>query len=75
MRRGTAHLQLAIDVDSDPITGSVSDGSQGAQPFTGWMELVAAIETARSAPEAWRPEGEIAVKTLGSLPGAKVISE
>jgi hypothetical protein len=78
MRRGTAHLQLAIELDSDPITGSVSDGGQSAQPFTGWIELVAAIETARAASdgaEAWRPKGDVTVKTLGSLPGAKALIE
>lgn len=78
MRRGTANLQLAIDVDSDPITGSVGNESQSAQPFTGWIELVAAIEAARSpghAPKGWEAEGEIEVKTLGSLPGAKAVGE
>jgi hypothetical protein len=61
MRRGTAHLKLAIDVDSDPISGSVSNGSHGAEPFTGWIELVAAIEAARAAShacEAGKPKGE-----------------
>jgi hypothetical protein len=69
-----AHLQLAIDVNSDPISGSVCNGSRVAQPFTGWIELVAAIEAARSAShhlEAGQPEVEGKAKTLGSLPGAK----
>jgi hypothetical protein len=55
MRRGTAHMSLAIDLDSDPISGSVSNGCKVAQPFTGWIELVAAIEAARSA----SPEREV----------------
>jgi len=75
MRRGTAHLELAIDVDSDPITGSVSNGSHLAEPFTGWMELVAAIEAARCATPPCDPEDEIRGKTLGSLPGAKLLGE
>ena len=71
-------MQLAIDVDSDPITGSVANGSQRAQPFSGWIELVAAIEAARSptpALKGWEAEGEIEVKTLGALPGAKALGE
>jgi hypothetical protein len=74
VRRGTAHLELAIDVDSDPITGSVSNGSYHERPFSGWIELVAAIEAARSAdPGAGGLErhGLAGVETLGSVPGAK----
>ena len=56
MRSGTAHLQLAIEVDSDPITGSITNGHHGAQSFTGWIELTEVIEAAR--------------KCLGSHPGA-----
>ncbi|HTX12299.1 MAG TPA: hypothetical protein VME22_27025 [Solirubrobacteraceae bacterium] len=49
MRSGTAHMSLAIDVDSEPISGSISNGCHVEQPFTGWIELVAAIEAVRSA--------------------------
>jgi hypothetical protein len=41
-------MSLAIDVDSEPITGSISNGREVGQPFTGWIELVAAIEAVRS---------------------------
>jgi hypothetical protein len=61
MRSGTTHLQLAINVDSDPISGSVSNGDHGAEPFTGWIELTAAIEAARSSGASAygeQPEGE-----------------
>jgi hypothetical protein len=58
----TAHLELAIDVESDPISGSVSGASREERRFTGWIELVAAIESAR------RDE-----KTLGLVPGAKPV--
>lgn len=75
MRRGTAHLELAIDVDSDPITGSVSNGSKLGQPFTGWMELVAAIEAARCPVPICEPDPQVGLKTLGSLPGAKARGE
>jgi hypothetical protein len=74
VRRSTTHLRLAIDVGSDPITGRMSDGDDRWQPFTGWIDLVAAIEAARIAhPETdAAPAGmEDRVKTLGSFPGAK----
>ena len=66
-------MQLAIDVDSDPISGSVCNGNQIAQPFTGWIELTAAIEAARTASHADgtpASAGEAGAKRLGSLPGA-----
>ena len=44
---GTAHLRLAIDVDSDPISGSICNGTGRAQPFSGWIELASVIEAAR----------------------------
>jgi hypothetical protein len=59
-----AQLELSIDVDSDPITGSVTVGGESPHKFSGWIELVAAIETARNTSD---PGGE---KSLGSFPGA-----
>lgn len=67
-------MQLAIDVDSDPITGRMSNGDNRWQSFTGWIDLVAAIEAARLAhPETDAgPAGvEDGLETLGSFPGAK----
>jgi len=52
-------LEVSIDVDSDPISGSVGARSAAPRAFSGWIELAAAIETARTG-------GEI----LGCLPGA-----
>jgi hypothetical protein len=45
-------MQLTIDVGSDPITGRMCNGDNRWQPFTGWIELVAAIEAARTAAAA-----------------------
>jgi hypothetical protein len=72
VERATTHLELAIEVDSDPISGSVSNGNRQSQPFIGWIELVAAIEAARSSVALVGGAGEpgAGVKTLGSLPGA-----
>lgn len=49
MRYRAAQMQLSIEVGSDPITGSVSVGAGAPQQFSGWIELVAAIESARDA--------------------------
>jgi len=67
--RSVATLQLSIEVDSEPISGSVSDGAHGAQSFNGWIELAAAIEAARiTAPDSGGPG--TGTKTLGRIPGA-----
>jgi hypothetical protein len=70
VERATKHLELAIEVDSDPISGVVSNGNRQSQPFIGWIELVAAIEAARSSVALVGTPGQPGVKTLGSLPGA-----
>jgi hypothetical protein len=71
VERATTHLELAIEVDSDPISGSVSNGTRHAQPFTGWIELVAAIEAARSSAHGPGHPGGAEMQTLGLFPGAK----
>jgi hypothetical protein len=53
-----------IDVDSDPISGSVVHGGGESQHFSGWIDLVELIEGVRAS--AGRE------KTLGWVPGAKV---
>jgi hypothetical protein len=70
VRRTTTHLELAIDIDSDPITGSFSQGAENSQPFAGWIELVAAIEAARSSEHPAEGAENGNRKTLGSTPGA-----
>jgi hypothetical protein len=72
VKRGTAHLKLAIDIDSEPISGSVSNGTGDSKAFHGWVELASVIEAARSAGPAGAEElGELQVERLGSFPGAK----
>jgi hypothetical protein len=68
----TTHLELAIDVDSDPISGLVSEGTQARRRFSGWIELVAAIEAARRSGIENGATQATRVQTLGSLPGAKL---
>ena len=66
-------MKLAIDIDSDPISGSVSNGGGDSKAFHGWIELVSVIEAARSDddPAAAEELGEIPLERLGSFPGAK----
>lgn len=71
MERETTHLELTIELDSDPISGSVSTGSHGSRRFSGWIELVAAIEAARTSGAALGGLGRAGLQTLGSVPGAK----
>jgi hypothetical protein len=57
-------LHLWIEPGSDPISGSVELAGREPVQFRGWIDLVAAIEHARSSVAA--------SKTLGWVPGAKV---
>lgn len=67
-----AQLQLKIDVDSDPISGSVSGAEGHVKPFTGWIELAVAIEAARQQDESLGtpgvPRGR---RVVGRGPGAR----
>ncbi len=47
MTERAATLKLAVDVGSDPITGSLTLEGEHPRSFSGWIELVAAIEAAR----------------------------
>jgi hypothetical protein len=58
-----AEMQLSIDIGSEPISGSVSMGDGASREFSGWIELVATIESARGTDSESN-------KTLGSFPGA-----
>jgi hypothetical protein len=61
--RRAAEMQLSIDIGSEPISGSVSLGGGATREFSGWIELVATIESARGT----ESDGD---ETLGSFPGA-----
>ena len=58
-------MELSIEIGSDPIQGAFSVGADAPLQFRGWIELVAAIESARYA----APSG--AEESLGAFPGAK----
>lgn len=57
-------MQLSIEIGSEPIAGSVSVESGAPEHFSGWIELVAAIESARSNGASGGDE------SLGAFPGA-----
>lgn len=41
-------IQVEVEPDSDPIKGVVSDGTGEVRDFRGWVQLMAAIDAARS---------------------------
>lgn len=41
-------FQLAMSRDIDPIHGTLEDGVATAIEFTGWLELMAAVDTVRA---------------------------
>jgi hypothetical protein len=57
-------VELSIEIGSDPIRGAFSVGGDAPKQFRGWIELVAAIESARHA----APGG--VEESLGAIPGA-----
>ena len=63
-------LHLSIEVDSDPITGSVSGSTGEPRLFCGWMELVAVIEGVRLG--ANRAAGAALAHQLGGERGGFV---
>jgi hypothetical protein len=42
-------LALALEVEQFPIAGTLQHQAAEPQPFAGWLELIAAIETALTA--------------------------
>lgn len=48
----TLQLGVALQLDADPIRGTVSDGAGPAREFSGWLELMAAFDGARAQADA-----------------------
>ncbi len=45
------HLEVALELgDGDTIRGTVGERDGRSTPFTGWLELMSAFDTARAAP-------------------------
>jgi hypothetical protein len=47
-RRGETELILSIDLDADPITGSLRAPHGPSRRFSGWIGLAATLETLRA---------------------------
>ncbi len=45
---GETELTLRIDLDADPITGTVVQSHGAARRFSGWIGLAAALELIRA---------------------------
>lgn len=50
IRRGEIQLTLRIDLEADPITGSLSAANGANRRFSGWIGLAAALEAIRAEP-------------------------
>ena len=49
---------IEVDPASDPIAGVVHQGVEPGRPFSGWLELVALLESTRGpAPSRGSPSG------------------
>jgi hypothetical protein len=48
--RRTREYTLELDIDADPITGRLRNGSGEACAFTGWLGLASALERQLAAP-------------------------
>ena len=46
------HLGVALEPDGEPIRGTVCDGDCARLEFSGWLELMSVLETARAAARA-----------------------
>ena len=45
---GLVHLELELDPAADPVEGFLMVGDGDREPFTGWIQLAAALERARA---------------------------
>jgi hypothetical protein len=50
IQRGEIQLTLCIDLEADPITGSLSAANGAHRRFSGWIGLAAALEAIRVEP-------------------------
>lgn len=49
-------LRLEVDLDAEPIEGTMSPAGGQPNPFVGWLGLTAALEGLRSREELRTPE-------------------
>jgi hypothetical protein len=46
---GLVYMELELDPTADPVTGWLVTNGGEPEPFTGWLQLAAALERARLA--------------------------
>jgi hypothetical protein len=56
---GTQTLTVEIETGSDPIKGSVAGFGGARRPFSGWLELIAALMRARDGGAAPGPGSRV----------------
>jgi hypothetical protein len=56
MEPARAHLTLDIELDSEPITGSLIDAGGSTRQFSGWIELVSLLQVAGTTPAPRAPK-------------------
>ena len=54
------HVDIELEIGSDPIQGRLGLGPRSGREFCGWIELAAALEALRSAPAAAPAPGDYA---------------
>jgi predicted nucleotidyltransferase len=52
------HLDVAVDLHSDPIHGVLDDRRGTTIDFTGWLELMSAFDTARATLSSLDGQGQ-----------------
>jgi hypothetical protein len=64
----TARLRLVLELEraGDPITGRLRRVRGPAVPFTGWLELISAVEAAREDPPDPPPDRPGSLPPLGA---------
>ena len=55
---GLVHLELELDPSADPVQGWLVVGAGDREPFTGWIQLAAALERIRLGGAAPVPAGD-----------------
>ena len=57
MEAGLVRLQLELEPSAEPIEGRLTDERGETVAFTGWLELIGAVEAARASARPLTPQG------------------
>jgi hypothetical protein len=59
MAPAQAQVKLDIELDSEPIQGSLSDRDGASQDFSGWIQLVSLLQDAATTQASPAPPAEL----------------